>query len=124
MAKGDFLPCAICHQWIPHDRDDTVVWSDIRVPQKEGPAGSYGPFFTGHPDCFAKARALITKPCPSCDHGLGPVDSASPGKLRVACGTCKREFEQAADGKLIEVAKATPAVLPPKPAPKRWFRRR
>lgn len=107
-----YLPCSICLERIPEERDDTIIWQDVRfaIDQKEVATGQgeYGPFLAAHPDCFKLVEGRMNEPCLACGEPMAPVSSEVPKRGRWACGTCHREFEERFLGRLKEVAPPTP----------------
>lgn len=111
MASGSFV-CSVCLGPIPQERDDTIIWQDVRfaideAKTKDGRTG-YGPFLTAHPACFQRVAGRMNAPCPTCGHPMAPIPSAVPNVGRWACGGCRREFEEGPRGELKEVAPPVP----------------
>lgn len=106
------LLCSICAEKIPHERDDTIIWQDVRFAisrerSEEGRFG-YGPLLSAHPECFKLVGTRMNSPCAACGHPIAPIPSRVAKRARWACGTCHREFEEGLLGELKEVAPPAP----------------
>ncbi len=117
MTAQRLFMCAVCLGPIPVERDDTVVWQDVRFPVQPKPGLSgkmgYGPFLTAHPECFQSVQVWLNRPCLHCGHALAPIPSVVAGKGRWACGGCKQEYEAGPDGALFEVLPRTDSPRAP-----------
>jgi hypothetical protein len=105
---GMAFTCAICLEAIPEERDDTIVWQDVRFSIDQNESGALGPFFTAHPDCFNLVTPHMNGPCPGCGWAVAPIQSQVPKRGRWACVKCHREFEEDPPGRLKEVSPPVP----------------
>lgn len=100
-------PCAICQEMIPEERDDTIVWQDVRFAISQDKRGGLAPFLTAYPDCFNLVKPLMNGTCPGCGDTVAPIPTQVPKRGRWACTRCHREFEEDPLGKLKEVSPRT-----------------
>ncbi len=100
--------CTICLKAIPEERDDTIIWQDVRFAISQDERGGLGPFFAAHPDCFELVKPGTNGPCPGCGAAIAPIQSEVPKRGRWACVRCHREFEEGLLGRLKEVSPPAP----------------
>jgi hypothetical protein len=114
MEEARPFVCAICLGSIPAERDDTVVWEDVRLLVGEKTVDgkvALGPFLTAHPACFEGVKPLMNTPCPSCGRAIAPIDSEKPRRARWAGGSCGPVFVRGLLGKLKMISGPTPPRL-------------
>lgn len=100
--------CAICQESIPEERDDTIVWQDVRFAISKDEKGGLGPFLTAHPDCFNLVKPPMNGTCSGCGAMVAPIPTQVPRRGRWACMRCHREFEEDPPGRLKEASPPVP----------------